>query len=150
MRVSTILVTLALLCAPLTPIVVAQNAHPIEESPLPACHGVLNIVRISEIPATGSMEKFMAAVAAHQAWYKSHGFSDVIVAARLLVRDTGTGKISYSNSEMVTYHYIKPGEPDPKPDAAWHAFVNMYKETSTIKESYLNCVPAEGAPASLK
>lgn len=149
MRVPTILVTIALLYV-MAPMALAQTAPTPEESALPACHGVWSIVRISEIPATGSMEKFMAAVSAHQAWYKSHGFSDVIVAARLLVRDPETHRFSFSNTEMVTYHFSKTDEPEPKHDAAWDAFVNMYKETSTIKESYFNCAPSEVAPAALK
>jgi hypothetical protein len=51
---------------------------------------------------------------------------------------------------MITYHYIKPGGASPKHDEAWDAFVKMYNETSTIKETYGQCVPIDGAPASMK
>jgi len=134
---------LAALCVVSAPAIHAQSDEP-------ACDGVYNILRLSEITPTGSIDKFMAAVAAHQAWYKSHGFSDVIFAARVAERDPQTKKWAFSNTQVLTYHYSKVGAPPAKHDAAWDAYVKMYNETSSIKESHLNCVPAAGAPASLK
>lgn len=117
---------------------------------MPACDGLYNILRVSEITPGVSVDKFMAAVAAQQEWYKSHGFADVIFAGRVIVRDPTTHAESYSDNEMVTYHYIKPGGAPPTHDAAWDAFVKMFSDTSTIKETYAQCVPMEGAPASMK
>lgn len=147
MRIPVLLTALALLCTPLMPAAGGQSTATRE---MPACNGVLNIVRLSEITPAGSMDKFMAAVTAHQAWYKSHGYPDVIFAAPVLERDPQTHAFSYSTKEALTYHYMKPDGEPTKRDAAWDAFVKMYNETSTIKETYLNCVPAEGAPASMK
>ncbi len=117
---------------------------------MPTCDGLYNILRVSEITPGTSVEKFMAAVAAQQEWYKSHGFPDVIFAGRVIVRDPTTHAESYSENEMVTYHYIKPGKAAPTHDAAWDAFVKMFSDTSTIKETYAQCVPMESAPASMK
>jgi hypothetical protein len=148
MRIPAFLTVLALLCAPLAPLTSAQNAS--AAPVMPACNGVYNIFRVSEITPGASVEKFMAAVTAQQKWYKDHGFPDVIFAAQVIVRDPATQAESYSNNEMVTYHYIKAGNAAPKHDAAWDAFVKLYSETSTIKETYGHCLPMEDAPASMK
>jgi LPS sulfotransferase NodH len=151
MRIVTLLTALVLLGAPIIATSNAQSApaQPAASAP-PPCDGVYNIVRISEITPTGSIDKFMAAVAAHQAWYASHGFSDIVFAARVISRDPQTHAFSYSDTQMVTYHYSRPNNPPTTHDAAWDAYVKLYNETSTIKESYFQCVPAAGVPASLK
>ncbi len=150
MRILVALAALALFSAPVTPITRAQSAPAAPASAMPACDGVYNIVRLSEITPDGSIDKFMAAVAAHQAWYTSHGLSDVILAARILVRDPKTSTFSYSDTQIQTYHYSKPGGPRMPHDAAWDAYVKLYDATSTIKETTFSCIPMEGAPASLK
>jgi hypothetical protein len=96
------------------------------------------------------MDKFMAAVAAHQAWYASHGFPDIIFAAKLLERDPQTHAMIYSGTQVATYHYSKAGGPPTAHDAAWDAYVKLYSETSNIKETHINCVPAAQAPAALR
>jgi len=114
----------------------AQNA-PI------ACDGDIAVVRISEIKP-GAMAGFMAAVAAHKAWYRSHGFQDnVIVATRVILTDDKTGAMKYSDKEVVTYHVRPPGgkETAAKRDAAWDAYVKQYRDTSDIKSSYVTCMP---------
>jgi hypothetical protein len=148
MRIPAILTALALLCPPLA---LAANGAQAPASPsMPACDGVLSIVRLSEITPTGSMDKFMAAVAAHQAWYTSHGFPDVIFAAKVMARDPQSGSFAYSDKQVLTFHYSKPGGQPPVRDAGWDAYVKLYNDTSTIKEATLSCVPAAAAPASLK
>lgn len=148
MKILRVIAAFILLCAPLAHKIAAQTppGHPA----MPACDGVTNIVRLSEITPTGSMDKFMAAVAAHQAWYKSHGLSDVIVAARVLQRDPQTHAFSYSDKQVLTFHYEKAGGPPPTHDADWDAYVKMYNETSSIKETTVVCVPLVAAPASLR
>jgi hypothetical protein len=148
MRISTALIALALLSASLTPMTSGQNAP--AAPAMPACDGVINIFRISDITPGGSMGKFMAAVAAQQDWYKSHGLSDVIFAARLISRDPQTHAESFAENEVATYHYIKSANGSTPHDAAWDAFVKMFSDTSTIKETYVQCVPMAGAPASMK
>lgn len=146
MKVPVLFAAFALLCVPMVSNAYGQAAS----SSGPACDGVINVVRLSEITPTGSMDKFAAAVAAHQAWYKSHGLPDVIFAARIVVHDSKTKADSYSETQMLTYHYQKPGGMDVKHDAAWDAYVKLYNDTSSIKQTYVNCVPATYAPASLK
>jgi hypothetical protein len=143
MKVLSTLVALAALCAIPAPAIHAQSDEP-------ACDGVFNVLRLSEITPTGSLDKFMSAVSAQQAWYSSHGYPDVIFAAKVTERDPQTKKWGFSNTQVLTYHYTKAGTPPVKRDAAWDAYVKQYNETSTIKETHVNCVPASAAPASLK
>ncbi len=86
----------------------------------------------------------MAAVAAHKAWYRSHGFNNnVIVASRVIVHDEKTKTFSYSDAEVVTHHVRPPGpsQVGPKHDAAWDAYVKQYRDTSDIKSEYTTCMP---------
>ncbi len=113
----------------------------------PSCDGRMAIIRVSTITTGGSMEKFMAAVEAQKNWYKSHGLSDMIFASKILERDAATKTSSYSTTQAITYHfYGKSTETMPAHDAAWDEFVKMYAETSTIKDSYLSCIPAGMVP----
>jgi hypothetical protein len=148
MKVLPVIAALALLSLPLAPKSQAQTNS--AEPAVPACDGVVSVVRMSEITPTGSVDKLMAAVAAHQAWYASHGFTDVIVAARVLERNPQTHAESYSDKQVLTLHYAKPDSARPVHDAAWDAYVKMYNETSIIKSTTVACVPLAAAPASLK
>ena len=114
----------------------AQNASP-------TCDGDIAVVRVSAIKP-GHLNDFMAAVAAHKSWYRSHGFTDnVIVASRVLLRDQQTGATKYSDAEVVTYHVRPPGgkETAAKKDAGWDAYVKQYRDSSDIKNEYLTCLP---------
>ena len=150
MKILPFVVAVALLTMPLALKSTAQMAAAPAMSAMPACDSILTIARISEITPTGSMEKLMTAVAAHQAWYASHGFSDVIVAGRILERDPQTHAMTYSDKQVLTLHYEKPSGPPPTHDAAWDAYVKMYNDTSTIKETNVSCIPMAAAPASMK
>jgi hypothetical protein len=114
---------------------------------MPACDGRLVNIRVSTITPGGSMDKFMAAVEAQKAWYKSHGLSDMIFASKILERDATTRASSYSATEAMSYHFYPAGDAKMPPhDAAWDAFVKMFADTSTIKVSYMTCVPAAMVP----
>lgn len=109
----------------------------------PACDGAIAIVRVSTIKP-GAMDGFMAAVAVHKAWYRSHGFKDnVIVASKIMIRDEKTGAMHYSDTEVLTYHVNPPNgkETQAKKDAAWDAYVKQYRDTSDIKTEYMTCMP---------
>jgi hypothetical protein len=132
MRIAMVLAALAVLQIPSA---LAQG--------MPACNGDIDIVRISTIKP-GAMQGFMAAVDAHKAWYRSHGFNDnIIVAARVIVRDEKTKTFSYSETEVVTHHIRPPGpeEVGAKRDAAWDAYVKQYRDTSDLKSLYTTCMP---------
>jgi len=89
---------------------------------------------------TGSVDKFMAAVAAHQAWYTSHGFKkNQIVVAQISVQDPATKAWSFSDKKFITYHINPPA--NAVHDAAWDAYVKLYSETSKITEAYSTCMP---------
>lgn len=110
---------------------------------MPACDGDVTIVRVSAIKP-GALQTFMAAVAAHKAWYRDHGFKDnVIVASRVILSDEKTHTSKYSDAEVVTYHLRPPGpaQTQPKHDAAWDAYVKQYRESSDIKSEYVTCMP---------
>jgi hypothetical protein len=99
MRTAFLLAALAVLQLPSA---FAQNA------PL-ACDGDITIVRVCTIKP-GAMKAFMAAIAAHNAWYRSHGFKDnVIVASRVIFTNDKTGAMKYSDTEVITYHVRPPG-----------------------------------------
>jgi hypothetical protein len=142
MKTRYFLGSLAVLFASLAPSAFAQNS--------PACDGAYNVFRVSELKPGATVDKFMEAVSAHQAWYKSHGYPDLIFAARVVVRDDKTKAESFSDTQFATYHYSKESVPMAKHDAAWDAYVKMYNDTSSIKETVVQCVPAGGVPAAMK
>jgi hypothetical protein len=116
-------------------------------SAMPSCDGALVVIRKSTITPAGSIEKFMIAMAAQQAWYKSHGRADKIFASRILVSDPDTKVYRYSDTEILSYHYYADNDrTSPPHDAAWEAFVKLYSDTSTITEGMLTCVPKTMAP----
>ena len=49
--------------------------------------------------------------------------------------------MKYSDTEVVTYHIRPPGAATPRGDAAWGAYVKMYRDTSDIKSTYMTCMP---------
>lgn len=108
-----------------------------------ACDGSYNVVRVSEIKP-GMMSTFMKAVAGHQAWYAAAGAPDKIVAMRVIERDPATKVQSYSETQVVTSH-VEPVRRDhpllPEADS-YKAFVDLYKQSSTIKAEYHTCMPS--------
>jgi hypothetical protein len=110
-------------------------------STMPACDGDVAIVRVSEIRRKGSIQGFMQAVDAHRAWFRNHGFlSDEIYAARVIVQDKATNLDRYSNSEIMTFH-VRPSVA-PTRDAAWDAYVKLYRDNSDVKSEYYVCMPS--------
>jgi hypothetical protein len=124
--------------------VVLPTLSAMAQTAMPACDGDITVVRVSEIKPGGSMQGFMTAVAAHKAWYRDNGFTDnEIVAARVLVLDHATGAVKYSDTEVLTYHFRPPGMGNPlnRGDAAWNAYVKLYRDNSEIKNEYVTCMP---------
>ena len=107
---------------------------------LPQCEGNYQIVRVSGIKPTGSMDGFLKAVEAHKAWYRSHGFkNNEIRTQRIMVQDPATHKWKYSDQEIMVVH-VRPPQ-DVKRDPAWEAFVKQYANNSDIKSERFVCVP---------
>jgi len=87
------------------------------------------------------MEGFLAAVAAHNAWYRGKGVMDLIFATPVIVGDETKQQQSYSTKQFLTFHlYSKPGD-GPRHDDAYDAFVKLYRENSDIKSEYTVCMP---------
>jgi|HubBroStandDraft_6_1064221.scaffolds.fasta_scaffold703683_2 hypothetical protein len=129
MRTALVLAALAIFQAP----------HALAQNNLPPCDGDYAIVRVSTIKP-GQMPAFMQAVAAHKAWYRSHGFMDnIIVASRIIERDETTGVNKYSETQVVTYHINAPA--GVTQDAAWNAYVKQYRDSSDIASEYRTCMP---------
>jgi hypothetical protein len=102
---------------------------------MPACEGNINIVRVSEIKP-GMMDKFIEAVAAQKAWYKSKGAPDTIGVERIIDMKTGT----YSTTQAITTHISPPSAKQPAHDAGYDAFVALFSASSAITNSYLTCM----------
>jgi hypothetical protein len=131
-----LLLAAVLFCAPLG---VAQTAPP--SNATAPCPGTVTIVRISEIKP-GKMDDFMAAVNAHQAWYRNNGITtNRIYAARILELDPTTKQWHFSDKQVMTFH-VNPPRPDsklPRDDDAWKAYVQKYRDSSDIQNEYLTC-----------
>jgi hypothetical protein len=102
MRLAATLLALAAMSLPGA--AVAQNAA----SSGPSFDGTLAIIRLSEITPEGSVDKFKAAVAAHQAWYASHGYKDIIFESPVLV-------------------------PTPRPKNLWSPIRRRLRTTTTVQ-----------------
>jgi hypothetical protein len=112
----------------------------------PACDGDVTVVRVSQVKPGGTLQGLMAAAAAHQKWYRDHGVMDnEIVVSRIMVRDTATRTVKYSDTEVLTYHIRPPGPGRVQTgDASWNAFVQQYRDNSEIKAEYVTCMPKRG------
>jgi hypothetical protein len=110
-----------------------------------SCDGDLTVVRVSTIKP-GKLDTFMAAVAAHKAWYRANGITtNDFVTARILLRDPATKGWKTSETEVMTYHIRPPFDRLPnRGDAAWNAYVQQYKDSSEIKSEYMTCMPKHG------
>ena len=126
----------------LAPVALAQMPTAPAAPPAPTCSGTVTIVRISEVKP-GKVNDFMAAVAAHQAWYRAHGVTtDHIYAARILETDPATKQAHYSDAKFMTFHVNPPHGIDlPRNDDAWKAYVKQYQDSSEMKSEYITCSP---------
>ena len=112
------------------------------QSGMPPCDGDIALVRISQIKPGGTMDGFLAAVAAQKAWYRTNGSNDnEIVVSRVWEADQSTGQGKYSDSVAITYH-VRPPAVATLPnrgDAAWKAFTKLFQDNSEIKNQYTTC-----------
>ena len=107
-----------------------------------ACEGRRATMRISEITSNGTAKGFMDAVAAHKAWLFSHGLTkDEVVTVPVIVRDEKTKEPTYSDKQFWSIHIHGSAGPEPAHDAAYDAFVKMYRDNSDIKSAYDICLP---------
>lgn len=110
------------------------------------CSGDPAVVRVSTIKP-GAMPAFLAAVAAHKAWYRANGVGDNdIFTAPVLVRDEATKRWKVSDTEVMSFHVRPPaaGRTPSRGDAAWNAYLKQYRDSSQIKSEYMVCMPKHG------
>ena len=152
MKFPSFVAALVVLAATFVPFGRGQDASPrnLLNGPLPACDGSYAIVRLIEISEGSNVDQYMQALAAHKAWYMKHGYKDQIFAAQIVERDPKTDEARFSHHLVITYHFIEPGSKPPAHDAEWDAYVKAYMDTSTVKETYVTCVPHEHMPMSME
>jgi hypothetical protein len=128
-------------------ILAALHAAPAQaQNATPTCFGDIATVRLSQIKPGGTVQGFLKAVEAHKAWYRANGITDNdIVAARVVAKDEKTGLPTgkYSETEVMSFHLRPPAasRTPNKNDAAWQAFLKLYRENSDLKLEYWACVP---------
>lgn len=150
MKVLSFVAALAVIGATLTPFGRGQEGSPTYslKGPLPECSGTYAIVRLTEMTNGSTVDQYMQALAQHKAWFAKHGYKDQIFAAQILERDPD-GAAHFSKHQLITYHFIEPGSKPPVHDAEWDAYVKAYASISSIKESYVACIPTEHTPRSM-
>jgi hypothetical protein len=128
----------------LTGFLVLSASSAMAQNAAPKCDGDIAIVSIYQIKPGGTMDGFMAAVAAHQAWYRLNGINEnQVVASRVIVKDDATGGTKFSDSEVLTYH-VRPPSDERTPemgDAPWKAFEKQYSDNAEKKTEYTTCMP---------
>jgi len=150
MKVTRIFAVLAMVGAALTISSQGQNEPSYSlKGPLPACSGTYAIVRLTEIKPDSNFEQYEKALNMHKEWFRKHGYKDQIFAARVLERDEN-GNAHFSNHMVLQYHFVEPGSKPPVHDAEWDAYVKAYTDISTMKETYVSCVPKEHRPHSMQ
>jgi hypothetical protein len=135
MRLATCLLAFAAFISPLYLSTTSKAQQNAARPPMPACDGSYNVVRISDIKP-GMMDKFLGAVAAQKAWYKSKGSADTISVERIIDMKSGT----YSSTQALTNRIQSVDSKQPTHDAGYDAFVALFSESSTIKSAYWTCM----------
>jgi hypothetical protein len=142
MYLARILVAISAFAIPLNPAFTSLPAAA-QQAPAPAasspCSGNLNIVRVSDVKS-GMMQKFLDAVSAQQAWYKNAGTPDEISVMRVMEQNPDTKAWTLSATQAITTHVMPDRSMSLAHDAAWDAFVAMFKDSSTIKTQYVSCI----------
>jgi hypothetical protein len=98
--------------------------------------GAIGILRISKIKPEGTMEGFLAAAAANQAWYREHGYKD---NEQIVLRELATRGQGLRNDEVITLHVNPPASTSGQ-DAAYRAFVEQYRKNSEIETQSYVCL----------
>jgi hypothetical protein len=139
MRLTHSFLAVAVFSLSLTPALCPAPAAAQQGPAAVPCTGTVNIIRVSDIKP-GMMDQFMAAVAAQAAWYKKVGTTDQIQVLSILDRDPAAKAWSSLPTEVITFHILQAGRPDPAHDAGYDAFVKMFNDVSTIKTTYITCL----------
>jgi len=113
----------------------AQMANPCPDGTNPAT------IRHSKIKP-GGWTTFAKAVAAHNAWYVSHGDPTRTTLIRVLTRG-GSGP-AVSDAEAMTITRYGATKPQATRDAAYSAFTDLYRQSSEMADETRVCLPRGG------
>jgi hypothetical protein len=102
------------------------------------CGGPIAILRGSRIIEGGTMDGFLAAVAAHSAWYRDHGYTENHQEVLRVVAEGDAGQRILSEDQVMTLH-INPVVPEERDDE-WTAFVDQYRANSMIETETYVCL----------
>ncbi len=127
--------TLAVLAVPA---LAADKPAPTAQS---ICKGDVTRVRHSKIKAGATMADFDAAVAAHRAWYKTHGYKLTMTIAPVLRLQNGTPTIA--KDEVMSFA-TGDNVPRDKQDLGWTDFVAKYRAASDLTFEQVVCMPKHG------
>ncbi len=106
------------------------------------CQGDLMVVRVSKLKPGATFAQFDEAVAAHMAWYRSHGYTkNTQTVSRVLVPNEKTRQLDISPDLVLTVHHNDPSAPSAQHDAAWTAYVAKYRAVSDIQSEQFACEP---------
>lgn len=108
------------------------------------CEGTIAILYRDKIKPGGTVQGFVEATAAHQAWYRAQGITENrFVVAKVVKVDEKTGKAAYAEDEVYNLHINPPAHSryPKRGDAAWKAFVAKYEANSQIIEQRTICLP---------
>lgn len=103
--------------------------------------GDLEIIRLSRLKSTASLDDFLVAMRAHRQWFRNHGFvSNELLIGRVLDQPAGSSESTVSSTEVMTIHRNPPDPAKIYEDAAWKAFVAKYEASSEIVFERMVCV----------
>ena len=104
-----------------------------------ACPGDLVSMRVSKLKPGGSMAGFADAARDNARWYAAHGMKDDRFVVAPVYEQSG-GEAKPSVTRIATFHVYGSAK-QPKPDAAWAAFVAKYQANSSIESTTQVCLP---------
>ncbi|HIV76807.1 MAG TPA: hypothetical protein H9899_04715 [Candidatus Sphingomonas excrementigallinarum] len=125
----TILVAASLLT---TTAATAQIANPCPGGTTPAT------IRHNRIKP-GQWATFAKAVAAHNAWYVSHQDPTRTTLVRVVTK--GASGPAVTDTEAVTITRYVSAKAQPPRDAAYSAFIDLYRQSSDIADETRVCLP---------
>ncbi|MFN3776815.1 hypothetical protein [Sphingomonas parapaucimobilis] len=125
----TILVAASLLT---TTAATAQMANPCPGGTVPAT------IRHNRIKP-GQWVTFAKAMAAHNAWYVSHNDPTRTMLVRVVTR--GAGGPVVTDTEAVTITRYGATKPQAARDAAYSAFIDLYRQSSEMADETRVCLP---------
>jgi hypothetical protein len=121
--------------------VVVASTTCVSAQTLPDCGGKYEIIRVNSLKP-GKLDAFRKAVHDHQAWYAAHGYKDRVLLGRVFSQEGGVPMFSDAIALTIHTDTLDPTGPAPHAadDAAWNAYVEEYRDASTVVNTITACV----------